>query len=60
MASFWIHNNSGEENTGIGQINAAYVVNNNGIMTFYTEEGREVVWYVLLPGEMMTVDWGDD
>jgi len=56
--AYWIHSNDGELNKGIGQINADYVVNNNGVMTFYNNDGQEVFWYVLLPGEAMSVVYG--
>jgi ribosomal protein S11 len=55
MRYYSIHHNSGEMNDGIGQIRAAYVVNNNSVLTFHDSEGNEVCWYVLAPGEMMTV-----
>jgi translation initiation factor 6 (eIF-6) len=48
MRYYSIHHNSGETNDGIGQIRAAYVVNNNSVLTFHDSEGTEVCWYVLL------------
>lgn len=58
--TYTIHRNKGSLNEGIGQINAAYVVNNNGIMTFYTSDGSEVFWYVLQPGEAMSVYYEEE
>lgn len=55
-----IHHNNGTVNENIGRINAAYVVNNNGIMTFYNSESREVFWYVLQPGEGLSVHYEED
>lgn len=55
MRYYSIHHNNGEINSGIGQICAAYVVNNNSVLTFHDSEGTEVCWYVLAAGEMMTV-----
>lgn len=55
MRYYSIHHNNGEINEGLGQIHAAYVVNNNPVLTFHDSEGDEVCWYVLAAGEMMTV-----